>query len=162
MEDNFVKRVFLGGTCGKYGSQWRNEVIKYLDKDIQYFNPLVPVWDDEAAANEEKEKRRCNIHLYVLTPCNSWYSVVEACTSTYEINHDVVTVICLLRSYGDKIFSDSEWKSATKAMDLIKSNAFSPVKIIYDLYGTIKFINDLKDYDFYEMNLLSWQNRKGD
>lgn len=37
--------VFLGGTCAS-GTNWREKLIPKLD--IEYFNPVVDDWDDEA------------------------------------------------------------------------------------------------------------------
>ena len=58
-----LKRVFLGGTCA--GSTWREHLIPHLTVD--YFNPVVIEWNDEAQAREIKEREECDILLYVLS-----------------------------------------------------------------------------------------------
>lgn len=39
-----MKRVFLGGTCND--STWRDNLIQQLE--IDYFNPVVPDWTEDA------------------------------------------------------------------------------------------------------------------
>jgi len=71
-------RVFLGGTWN--GSTWRNEMIEYLSQfDIDYFNPVVDNWDDEARKIERFEKEHyCDYNLYVITPkMKGFYSIAE-------------------------------------------------------------------------------------
>ena len=45
-------KVFLGGTWN--GSTWRKKVIPYLE--IDYYNPIVPIWNKKAQLTEIKEK----------------------------------------------------------------------------------------------------------
>jgi hypothetical protein len=58
------KRVFLGGTCN--GSTWRDKFIPLLN--IDYFNPVVPTWDESAKQEELFQRRTCSALLYVITP----------------------------------------------------------------------------------------------
>ena len=59
-------KVGLFGTCN--GSTWREELIPLLEKNnIDYFNPVVDVWDDEARRKEEYEKDNCDFCLFVIT-----------------------------------------------------------------------------------------------
>ena len=56
-------KVFLGGTCNK--TIWREEVIKMLSDKIDYFDPVVKIWNEKAQEEEERQKQICDIHLYV-------------------------------------------------------------------------------------------------
>jgi hypothetical protein len=68
------KTVFLGGTCGT--STWRENLIERLT--INYYNPVVPDWTPEVQAEELKQRRDCEICLYVITPeMQGVYSVAE-------------------------------------------------------------------------------------
>lgn len=59
-------KVFLGGTCGD--STWREDIIPALEENhIDYFNPVVDVWDDQAQVEEDEQKENCSIHLYGLS-----------------------------------------------------------------------------------------------
>ena len=57
-------KVFLGGTCN--GSKWRDQLIPLLK--IDYFNPVVKDWNEEAQAEEERQKAESDFCLYVITP----------------------------------------------------------------------------------------------
>ena len=47
-------KLFLGGTCT---SNWRNDLIPLLENDgIDYFNPIVDDWNEEAQKREYEEK----------------------------------------------------------------------------------------------------------
>ena len=55
-------KVFLGGTVN--GSKWRDDIIPLLK--IDYFNPVVDEWNDEARLNEEEAKRTSDYFLFVI------------------------------------------------------------------------------------------------
>jgi len=50
-----------------------------LDKlGIEYFNPVVPEWDEQAQANELRERETADFVLYTLTPkMEGVYSIAE-------------------------------------------------------------------------------------
>ena len=80
-------KIFLGGTCAE--TKWRDELIPLLDRfSINYFNPVVEDWTPECQAIEEDEKnRKCNIHLYVITPeMKGTYSIAEIIHSAHLAN----------------------------------------------------------------------------
>ena len=58
-----MKKVFLGGTCNN--STWRDEIIEELT--INYFNPVVENWTPECMKEELKQRKECDICLYVIT-----------------------------------------------------------------------------------------------
>lgn len=56
-----MARVFLGGTCNE--SIWRNQMMSHLYYfGLEYFNPVVDDWNNEAQANELRERRECDIN----------------------------------------------------------------------------------------------------
>jgi len=71
-------KIFLGGTCNE--STWREELIPLLQaKDIDYFNPVVDDWNEEAKTKETQERQHCSICLYTITPrITGMYSIAEA------------------------------------------------------------------------------------
>jgi hypothetical protein len=92
--------VFLGGTCGK--NDWRKALIKRLVEcgvDPAFlFDPVVPVWNDEAAANEEEAKTKTTHFLFYLANPKeegnslSAYSMQEATMALYD-NLDSTVVV---------------------------------------------------------------------
>jgi len=90
--DGSKHKVFLGGTCNN--TTWRKELIPELK--IDYFNPVVKDWTEEAKKNEEKEKHIwCDLQLYVLTPrMTGTFSIAEVVESA--VNSGKRTVLCVL------------------------------------------------------------------
>lgn len=88
-------RIFLGGTCAS--SDWRAELISKLNKDIEYFNPVVKDWTPECMKIEEQEKIKCDVHLYVITPqMKGVYSIAELINDVHDIN--IKTYFCVLQN----------------------------------------------------------------
>jgi hypothetical protein len=110
-------KVFLGGTIN--GSKWRDELIPKLK--IDYFNPVVDDWDEDAQLREEQEKESSDFLLFVITPFMkgvfSIAEVVDASNKTPE-----KTVFCILESDEGKIWGDFEKKSLTAVEKLVKAN----------------------------------------
>lgn len=91
MKIGFIDKYFLGGTCAN--STWRDEWIEKNNGKLNFFNPVVDVWDESAQATEDKEKALCGIHLYGLTAEQQGaYSFFEIAYSLYN-NKDVVLLI---------------------------------------------------------------------
>ena len=114
------KRVFLGGTCNK--SNWRNRMMIYLyDDGLDYFNPVVDNWDENAQENELKERKICDFCLYTITPRKIGdYSIAEVVDDSNK--RPEKTVLVLLRDDGDLKFNDSQWKSLGEVAKLVKRN----------------------------------------
>lgn len=114
------KKVFLGGTCNN--SQWRDKMEQYLTGDgLDYFNPVVDDWDEEAQANELRERDECDFCLYVITPLMlGVYSVAEVVDDSNK--RPEKTVFVMLRSDEDEYFGDSQWKSLNAVADLVDRN----------------------------------------
>jgi hypothetical protein len=91
-------KVFLGGTCGN--SKWRDKFIPELEKNgIDYFNPVVKDWNEEARKKEEEVKKECDYLLFVVTPLHKgFYSFLELGVVLYE--HPNKLIFCI--SHTDK------------------------------------------------------------
>ena len=71
---NKKKKVFLGGTCNN--SLWREKLMPLLT--IDYFNPVVENWTEEAKHQEIEERKNADYCLYVLTnKMEGIYSIAE-------------------------------------------------------------------------------------
>lgn len=87
-----VKKVFLGGTCN--GSSWRQKLIKKLK--IDYFDPVVDDWDEEAQKNEIYEREHCDYCLFTITPLMSgFYSIAEVVDDSNK--RPERTLLCILK-----------------------------------------------------------------
>ena len=88
-----MKRVFLGGTCAN--SKWRDKFIPMLDKDkIDYFNPVVSNWNEEARQKEIYEREHDDFVLYVLSRAYSTYSIAEVVDDSNKRPNK--TICCVL------------------------------------------------------------------
>ncbi len=136
-EEVLENKVFLGGTCNN--STWRDELIKKLT--IDYFNPVVDDWNEEAAKEEEKQKKICKFHLYVITPnILGYYSIAEVVESSF-LNSDN-TIFCWLDKYDSKEFSKEQIKSFKAIEDLLKRN--DNKNIFSNLDDLANFLNNKK------------------
>jgi len=83
-------KVFLGGTCN--GSEWRKTLIPLLE--IEYFDPVVSDWNEEAQEREAEAKEACDLRLYVITPMMAgFYSIAEAVDDSNKRPDSTVLVI---------------------------------------------------------------------
>jgi len=142
MESN--KKVFLGGTCNN--SKWRDELIK--DLDVPYFNPVVEDWTPECQEEELRQRRDCEVVLYVITPLmKGTYSIAEAVDDSNK--RPKKTVFCFLevepntvKSYQGKNdgfhFYDDEIKSLNMVKRMISENG---AKVFDNLKEVAKHIN---------------------
>lgn len=96
-----MKRIFLGGTCA--GSKWRDGLMPILDnKGIEYFNPVVEKWDDEAQQREDEEKNvKCGTLLFVITPEQkgpySYFEIADAMHKVKNGEKDFL-IFCVMNS----------------------------------------------------------------
>lgn len=114
-------KVFLGGTCN--GSKWRDGFIASLkEKRIDYYNPVVEVWDENAKAEETFQKNTvCDVHLYVITPkMKGVFSIAEAVESSHL--NDKNTIFCILTIDEDKRFAGHEYDSLQETAKIIEKN----------------------------------------
>ncbi len=116
-------KVFLGGTCN--GSTWRSEIIEHLDRvDVDYFDPVVDDWTEEAQKNELRERAECDFCLYVITPkMTGVYSIAEVVDDSHI--RPKQTVFVILAQDGDDGFTEGQWKSLESVRKLVARNGVS-------------------------------------
>jgi len=89
-------RVFLGGTCND--STWREDIMPKLT--IEYFNPVVPDWNEEAYQEELRQRDECDFCLYILTPrMRGVYSIAEVVDDSNK--RPGRTIFCFLETDND-------------------------------------------------------------
>lgn len=119
-------KVFLGGTCAK--STWRDELIPMLDVD--YFNPVVEDWNEEAQQEEVKQRKDCNYCLYVITKeMEGVYSIAEVVDDSNK--QPDKTIFC----YLEDGFSKGQKKSLDQVGSMVEENGgkcFTSLKEIAD------------------------------
>lgn len=118
-----MNKVFLGGTCNE--STWRDYIINNLK--INYFNPVVDDWNEEAQEKENVEKyENCNLHLYVITPkIKGVYSIAEVIDSVWTSQYssgNMKTIFCYLYEDGDLVFKEPQIKSLDAVGRLVESH----------------------------------------
>ena len=114
---NGKKKVFLGGTCNE--STWR-ETLKPLLK-IEFFDPVVPDWTEEAYKQELKEREDCDYCLYVITPKMAGvYSIAEVIDDSNK--RPTKTVFAFMDKDGDDEFDKAQQKSLSKVAVMVNQN----------------------------------------
>ena len=115
----------MGGTCN--GSLWRDSLIEEFS-NINFFNPVVPEWNEEAYKLELEMREKCDVCLYVITPkMTGVYSIAEATVDS--VKQPQKTVFCFTDEPGiigepkqDEMFSLAQYKSLTAVGKLIREN----------------------------------------
>ena len=144
-----TKRCFLGGTCN--GSLWRNSMkIHLYDTDVTMFNPVVEEWDDEAKANEIRERENCDFVLYTITPkMTGVYSIAELVEDSVKRSED--TIMVMLRDDMQDRFTDHQWDSLISVGAMVYNNGaqvFDSLKQAADYMREETFIDTESDNDF--------------
>lgn len=112
-----MKKVFLGGTCKE--SKWRDKLIKQLK--IDYFDPVVPDWNEEAYKKELKERKNSDYCLYVITPkMTGVYAIAEVIDDSNK--RPEKTVFCFLLEDDNKVFDKAQIKSLTAVATMVEKN----------------------------------------
>lgn len=110
-----MKKVFLGGTCNN--SLWRDQLIPKLE--IDYFNPVVPEWNDEAYEKELYEREHCDFCLYVLTAkMKGVYSIAEVVDDSNK--RPKKTIFCFSDHDGE--FDPAVLKSMKAVGKMVEKN----------------------------------------
>lgn len=121
-------KVFLGGTCNK--SIWRDKLIPKLS--IDYFNPVVEHWDEEAQEEEIKQRENCDIILYVITPkMKGVYSIAEIIDDSNK--RPEKTVISFVSGDGEDFFDGDQISSLKQVGKMAESNGAMWVRKFFDL-----------------------------
>lgn len=125
-------RVFLGGTCNE--TTWRDELIPMLQCD--YFNPVVPDWNEAAQQNELKEREVCDVLLYVLTPAMTGvYSIAEIVEDS--IMNATKTIVCLLDFPPTTARVDQKTSSVFAVMKMVQKYNVPVLTSLTDVADTI-------------------------
>lgn len=112
-----MAKVFLGGTTNR--SLWRDELIKKLK--IDYFNPVVEEWSDQAYQNELKERENADFLLYVITPkMTGFYSIAEVIDDSNKKPQK--TIFCFIEKDGGASFSPFQLKSLNAVGKMVDLN----------------------------------------
>ena len=126
-------KVFLGGTCN--GSLWREQLIPKLN--INYFDPVVDDWNEEAKMNEIRERQDSDYCLDVITPkMTGVYAIAEVVDDSNK--RPEKTILCILDEDQNRKWLDSEKKSLEAVMKLVESNG---VKTFTNLKEVSRFLN---------------------
>lgn len=129
-------KVFLGGTCNE--STWRNRIIPMLE--INVFNPVVQDWTPDCMVEEIRQRKECEVCLYVVTPkMTGMYSIAEVVDDSNK--RPKRTVFVRLRDDGDKRFDEGQWKSLGAVAQMVQRNGAT---IFSDLKNAALYINRWK------------------
>lgn len=111
------KLIFLGGTCNN--STWREELIPNLVND--YFNPVVPDWNDEAYRLELEMRDKADIVLYYITPkMTGVYSIAEVVDDSNKRPAKTVFYFALFDE--DSLFELHQTKSLIAVGKMVQNN----------------------------------------
>ncbi|WP_291725561.1 nucleoside 2-deoxyribosyltransferase domain-containing protein [Bernardetia sp.] len=128
-----MPKVFLGGTVN--GSKWRDYVMPRLH--IDYFDPVVEEWNDEAYKKELYEREHCDYCLYVLTPkMKGVYSIAEVVDDSNK--RPKKTLFCFLKKDGDKEFDAVQLRSMQAVTKMVVNNGAKHFDTLDEL---ISFLN---------------------
>jgi len=138
--------VFLGGTTAE-GTTWREELIPQLEMD--YFNPVVDDWNDEAYQKELEKRETCDYILYVITPLmEGVYSIAEVVDDSNK--RPGKTIFCVLEADGDdsglpgeftKSWSEAQRKSLVAVEKMVEKNG---ALVLEDINEVADVLNSLK------------------
>jgi len=127
-EYNSKKTIFLGGTCNN--STWRDDLIPLLD--INYFNPIVKDWTEEAQKEEIKQRENCDFCLYVITPkMTGVYSIAEVIEDA--IKRPDKTIFCVLEKDGKLEFDKVQLKSLAMVSKMVEENKAKVCKTLQEI-----------------------------
>lgn len=88
---------------------------------IDYFNPVVEIWDDEARLREDHEKEICDWLLFVITPMMAGvYSIAEVVDLSNKSPEK--TVLCILDEDGGETWSECQKTSLNQVKKLVRAN----------------------------------------
>lgn len=134
-----MKKVFLGGTTNN--SDWRDTLIKKLK--IDYFNPVVKDWDEEAQKEEIKQRKNCDFVLYVITPkMEGVYSIAEVVDDSNK--RPDKTVFAYLLNDDSKEFTKHQVKSLDMVGKMVMENGGKWFKSLGEISDFLNFNKNLK------------------
>ena len=121
-------KVFLGGTCN--GSKWR-QFVK-TNANVDFFDPVVEVWNEEAREREKFEKQNCDICIYVITPkMTGVYAIAEV---TYDAcKRPGKTVFCFVGEDEGVSLAVPQIKSLMAVKELLETEGVPCFTTLEDL-----------------------------
>jgi len=129
-----MKKVFLGGTTNN--SNWRDKLIKKLK--IDYFNPVVNDWNEEAQKEEIKQRKNCDYVLYVITPkMEGVYSIAEVIDDSNK--RPEKTIFAYLLEDDSKEFSKHQVKSLDMVGKMVEENGGKWFKSLEEISDYLNF-----------------------
>jgi len=134
-------KVFLGGTIE--GRDWGAELIPLLK--IDYFNPIVENWNEEAKQEELEQRKICDYVLYVITEGMSGvYSIAEVTEDS--VRNPQKTIFCV--NIRNVKIDKQVMNNLNAVKDLVKRNGaycFDSLNEIADfLNNQIKISNQIR------------------
>ena len=127
-----MKKVFLGGTCNN--STWRDEIIEELT--IDYFNPVVENWTPECMKEELKQRKECDICLYVITSeMTGVYSIAEVIDDSNKRPKKTVF------SFKKNGFDDHQIKSLESVGRMVVDNGG-----VWENFNSLPYLLNLKGH----------------
>ena len=133
-----MKKVFLGGTTNN--SNWRDDLEKKLK--IEYFNPVVTDWNDEAQKEEIKQRKNCDFVLYVITPkMEGVYSIAEVVDDSNKRPNK--TIFAYLLDDEGKEFSKHQIKSLDMVGKMVEENGGKWFKSLGEVSDYLNFDKNL-------------------
>ena len=130
-------KIFLGGTCNN--SNWRDTLKPMLTaNNIDFFDPVVDDWNEEAQEREIKERKTADIVLYTLTPkMKGCYSVAEVVDDSNK--RPEKTILIILQHDDDKYWLTHQIKSMEMVEKMVSENGAHTFKSFKSL---IEFLID--------------------
>lgn len=115
-----MKKVFLGGTTND--TNWRDSLeIELARNNIDYFNPVVKDWNDEAYKQELLERENCDFVLYVITPkMIGVYSIAEVIDDSNK--RPEKTIFAFLKKDEELEFNEAQVKSLNAVAKMVVKN----------------------------------------
>jgi hypothetical protein len=133
-------RVFLGGTCA--GSKWRKDIEPMLVRaGLDFFNPIVDDWDEEAQKREIEERNNCDFVLYTITPkMEGVYSIAEVVDDSNK--RPQKTILVILYEDDGKTFSEHQKKSLKSLANMVQNN---DAQVFFDLDSAVLRMARVRD-----------------
>lgn len=139
-------KVFLGGTTNE--TNWRKNLIPKLR--IDFFDPVVDDWNEEAQEKELEERESADYVLYVITPkMEGVYSIAEVVDDSNKQPES--TIFCYLKEDDGKEFGKHQLKSLDAVGKMIERNggkwmhSLVEVSTFLNNFGTMKNLENRKD-----------------
>lgn len=135
-----MKKIFLGGsvigTNPLYG--WRGKLIPMLQ--IDYFNPIVKIWDNKAIEEEYRQKNDiCDLGLFVITPdIEGYFSIAEAVDFSNKKPDGAIFCVINETFEDNKKFDLNQIKSLNNVGKLVQKNGGKYFKSLEEI---VHYIN---------------------